>query len=107
MAIDYAAGADMTAAVTACTSALKTLQQLARSADADPALTTAEATSYNTILADQTRSDAWKLQQCARRYINVITELSNDLIAAYPRSLCWTAARQMPQAYLTPSLREQ
>jgi hypothetical protein len=80
--IDYAAGADLTAAVTACTTALKTLQALGRSTDADPALTTAEATSYDGIMSDGSRSDAWKLQACARRYINVITELGNGLTGA-------------------------
>jgi hypothetical protein len=76
---DYNAGQGLTDATTACVSALRTLQQLGRSDDANPALTIAEAVSYDSILSDGSRSDAWKLQASARQYIRVVTTLADDL----------------------------
>jgi hypothetical protein len=79
---DYSAGQGLSDALAACTAALRTLQQLGRSDDTDAALTTAEAVSYDSILSDGSRSQAWKIQAAARQYINVITELGNDLTGA-------------------------
>jgi hypothetical protein len=89
MTVDYSAGQGLTEATTACTTALKTLQQLGASDAADDALTTAESVSYDSILNDGSRSQEWKIQASARQYINVVTELSNDLTA-----VATTASRQ-------------
>ena len=45
--MDYNAGASLTESVTACQTALATLQRLGRSADADELLTEAASTSYD------------------------------------------------------------
>jgi hypothetical protein len=76
---DYMAGQDLTDATTACTTALHTLQMLGVSGAADDALATAEGVSYDSILADASRSQSWKVTAAARQYVNVITELGNDL----------------------------
>jgi hypothetical protein len=82
MTIDYSAGASLAEAITTCQTALASLQRLGRSADADTLLTDAEATSYDAILNDGTRSDAWKLQTCAQRYTSVMATLARQLTAA-------------------------
>ena len=82
MTIDYSAGASLAEAITTCQTALASLQRLGRSADADTLLTDAEATSYDAILNDGTRSDAWKLQTCAQRYTSVMATSARQLTAA-------------------------
>ena len=53
--LDYNAGALLTESVTACQTALTTLQRFGRSADADDLLTQAESsTPYSAIDADTT-----------------------------------------------------
>jgi hypothetical protein len=79
---DYNAGDSLTEAVTACSSALATLQRLGCSDQADGPLTDAEATSYDAIAADTTRSDAWKLQQYAKTYVGVMSTLARRLTSA-------------------------
>ena len=67
--MDYNADSTLTDSVTACSTALVTLQQLGRSSDADELLTEAESsTNYSTIVADKSRTDAWKLQKYAIAY---------------------------------------
>lgn len=79
---DYNAGASLTASVTACTTALQTLQRLGCSEQAEPMLSDAEQTGYGDITDDTTRSDAWKLQRIANRYISGMAILANRLTAA-------------------------
>jgi hypothetical protein len=81
--MDYNAGAGLTESVTACQTALATLKQLGRSADADELLTeAASSSSYDAIAADTTRNDEWKLQKCALAYTNVMSTLARQLTAA-------------------------
>jgi hypothetical protein len=80
--LDYNAGALLTESVTACQTALTTLQRFGRSADADDLLTQAESsTPYSAIDADTTRTDAWKLQKYAVAYTNVMSTLARQLTA--------------------------
>ena len=81
--MDYNAGASLTESVTACQTALATLQRLGRSADADELLTEAETSAaYTAIDADTTRTHEWKLQKYALAYTNVMSTLARRLTAA-------------------------
>lgn len=80
---DYNAGDDLTAAVTACKTALTTLQRLGCSDQADGPLTDAESSSnYSTLDADRDHSDQWKMQRYAQTYSNVVATLARKLTAA-------------------------
>jgi hypothetical protein len=80
---DYNAGDNLTAAVTACRTALATLQRLGFSDQADGPLTAAEGSSdYSALVADRDHSDSWKLQRYAQTYTNVISTLARKLTAA-------------------------
>ena len=79
--LDYNAGASLTESVTACQTALATLQRLGRSADADDLLSQAESTSYSALDADRDHSDQWKLQRYALAYTNVMSTLARRLTA--------------------------
>jgi hypothetical protein len=79
---DYNAGDSLTEAVTACETALAILQRLGCSDQADPPLTDAEATTYDAIINDTSRSQGWIVQTCAQKYISVISTLARKLTAA-------------------------
>jgi hypothetical protein len=80
---DYNAGDSLTEAVTACQTALATLQRLGRSDLADGPLTDAEsANNYGTLDNDTEHNDAWKLQRYAQTYTNVVTSLARKLTSA-------------------------
>jgi hypothetical protein len=80
--MDYNTGLSLTESVTACQTALATLQRLGRSADADEVITRAESsTPYSAIDADRDHTDAWKLQRNASAYTNVMSTLARKLTA--------------------------
>jgi predicted RecA/RadA family phage recombinase len=82
MTVDYGAGLDLTANITACQTALAALQRLGVNDLADGPLTDAESTSYDAITGDTSRSQEWILTTCARTYTNVIGTLARKLGAA-------------------------
>jgi len=80
MAADYNTGDSLTKAVTACQTALATLQRLGQSDQADGPLTDAESsTNYAALDSDVDHSDAWKLQRYAQTYSNVVSTLARRL----------------------------
>ena len=83
MAADYNAGDGLTEAVTACQTALATLQRLGQSDQADGPLTDAESsTNYAALDADRDHNDRWKMQRYAQTYTNVVSTLARRLTAA-------------------------
>jgi hypothetical protein len=83
MAADYNAGDGLTEAVTACQTALATLQRLGQSDQADGPLTDAESsTNYAALDADRDHNDRWKMQRYAQTYTNVLSTLARRLTAA-------------------------
>jgi hypothetical protein len=79
--MDYGAGTTLTESLQACQTALAALQRLGCSDQAETALTEAESTSYDAIIGDGSRSDAWKLQTCAQKYTAVMATLATKLTA--------------------------
>ena len=80
--LDYNTGASLTQSVTACQTALATLQRLGRSADADELLAEAESSAtYSALAADRDHTDQWKLQQYALAYTTVMSTLARRLTA--------------------------
>ena len=79
MAADYNAGDGLTEAVTACQTALATLQRLGQSDQADGPLTDAESsTHYAALDADRDHNDRWKMQRYAQTYTNVVSTLARN-----------------------------
>jgi hypothetical protein len=80
---DYNAGDSLTESVTACQTALATLQRLGQSDLADGPLTDAESSSLGSSLdLDRDHSDEWKLQRYAQTYTNLMATLARRLTAA-------------------------
>lgn len=71
----------LTAATQSVAESLKTLRQLGQNDVAQQILDAAHVT-YDTIVDDTSRSQSWKIQTAAARYIAVMTSLSAKLRAA-------------------------
>jgi hypothetical protein len=80
--MDYNAGAGLSADLAASQDALGKLQRLGGIAQADPILTEAESTNYDSIVNDASRSQAWIIQTCAVKYIGVVAALARKRTAA-------------------------